>query len=100
MGFEPTIPAFERMKSVHTLDRAATAIGCSPIFTTNFISAILIHSRSLKDDRNSIECLLNSLRQSSCVFVSVGMHKFENLLFWNLDEVCSNIKVLAEMEQK
>jgi hypothetical protein len=26
MGFEPTIPAFERAKTVHALDRAATAI--------------------------------------------------------------------------
>jgi hypothetical protein len=27
MGFEPTIPAFERAKTVHALDRAATVIG-------------------------------------------------------------------------
>jgi hypothetical protein len=26
VGFEPTIPAFERAKKVHTLDRAATVI--------------------------------------------------------------------------
>jgi hypothetical protein len=26
-GFEPTIPAFERAKTVHDLDRAATVIG-------------------------------------------------------------------------
>jgi hypothetical protein len=26
-GFEPTIPAFERAKTVHALDRAATVIG-------------------------------------------------------------------------
>jgi hypothetical protein len=26
-GFEPTIPAFERVKTVHALDRAATVIG-------------------------------------------------------------------------
>jgi hypothetical protein len=28
VGFEPTIPAFERAKTVHALDRAATVIGC------------------------------------------------------------------------
>jgi hypothetical protein len=28
VGFEPTIPAFERAKIVHVLDRAATVIGC------------------------------------------------------------------------
>jgi shikimate 5-dehydrogenase len=27
MGFEATIPAFERAKTVHALDRAATLIG-------------------------------------------------------------------------
>jgi hypothetical protein len=27
MGFEPTIPVFERAKTVHTLHRAATVIG-------------------------------------------------------------------------
>jgi hypothetical protein len=27
MGFEPTIPALERAKTVHVLDRAATVIG-------------------------------------------------------------------------
>jgi hypothetical protein len=27
VGFEPTIPEFERAKTVHALDRAATVIG-------------------------------------------------------------------------
>jgi hypothetical protein len=27
MGFEPTIPAFERVKTVHVFDNAATVIG-------------------------------------------------------------------------
>jgi hypothetical protein len=27
VGFEPTISAFERVKTVHNLDRAATVIG-------------------------------------------------------------------------
>jgi hypothetical protein len=29
VGFEPTIPAFERLKTVHALDRAATVISFS-----------------------------------------------------------------------
>jgi hypothetical protein len=29
VGFEPTIPAFERAKTFHALDRAATVIGYS-----------------------------------------------------------------------
>jgi hypothetical protein len=31
VGFEPTIPAFERAKTVHALDRAATVIGCDDV---------------------------------------------------------------------
>jgi hypothetical protein len=35
VGFEPTIPVFERTKTVHALDRAATVIGsgvkCGPL---------------------------------------------------------------------
>jgi hypothetical protein len=27
VGFEPTIPAFERVKTVHVFDRSATVIG-------------------------------------------------------------------------
>jgi hypothetical protein len=34
VGFEPTIPVFERAKAVHALDRAATVIG-------NFIFTLL-----------------------------------------------------------
>jgi hypothetical protein len=30
--FEPTIRVFERAKTVHTLDRAATVIGFKPTF--------------------------------------------------------------------
>jgi hypothetical protein len=32
VGFEPTIPVFERAKTVHVLDLAATAIGI--LYTT------------------------------------------------------------------
>jgi hypothetical protein len=42
LGFEPTIPVFERAKTVHALDRAATVIG-KYMRVTNF-------SFSLKHD--------------------------------------------------
>jgi hypothetical protein len=39
VGFEPTIPAFERAKTVHVLDRAAAVIGnesfCLPLVNMN-----------------------------------------------------------------
>jgi hypothetical protein len=31
VGFEPTIPVFERAKTVHALDRAATVIGITDL---------------------------------------------------------------------
>jgi hypothetical protein len=33
VGFEPTIPEFERMKTVHALDRVATVIGSSSMYS-------------------------------------------------------------------
>jgi hypothetical protein len=32
VGFEPTIPAFERAKTVHALDRATTVIGLPSVY--------------------------------------------------------------------
>jgi hypothetical protein len=32
VGFELTIPGFERAKRVHALDRAVTVVGCQPLF--------------------------------------------------------------------
>jgi hypothetical protein len=37
VGFEPTIPAFERAKTFHALDRVATVIG-EPHLTINQLS--------------------------------------------------------------
>jgi hypothetical protein len=38
VGLEPTIPAFERAKTVHALDRAATVIGDkSHAYKNNFV---------------------------------------------------------------
>jgi hypothetical protein len=37
VGFESTIPVFERTKTVHTLDCAATVIGSLSIYLNNTI---------------------------------------------------------------
>jgi hypothetical protein len=42
MGFEPTIPAFERAKMVHALDRAATVIGGSFVDPLSYLVAKLV----------------------------------------------------------
>jgi hypothetical protein len=41
VGIEPTIPAFEQMKTVHALDRAATVIGRNYIAISNYSIALL-----------------------------------------------------------
>jgi hypothetical protein len=49
--FEPTIPASERAKTVHALDRSATVTGCVVLYTKfNLISwyfgdATRVHAR-------------------------------------------------------
>jgi hypothetical protein len=37
MGFELTIPVFERAKTVHVLDRSATVIGIYPYIPPKFL---------------------------------------------------------------
>jgi hypothetical protein len=44
VGFEPTIPAFERAKTVHGLDRAATVAGKTQYCNPKTVSLIVIHS--------------------------------------------------------
>jgi hypothetical protein len=51
VGFEPKIPVFERAKTVHALDRAATVIGYTVILHKFYI---LIYPPFL---RNSVVCL-------------------------------------------
>jgi hypothetical protein len=41
VGFEPTIPAFERAKTLHALDLAATVIG--NIFNTYYLFTLNKH---------------------------------------------------------
>jgi hypothetical protein len=36
VGFKPTIPVFERAKTVHAFDSTATVIGVRNIYCTNF----------------------------------------------------------------
>jgi hypothetical protein len=47
VGFEPTIPVFKWVKTVHVLDRAATVINCNELYGTYFSNtAILEFSQS------------------------------------------------------
>jgi hypothetical protein len=66
--FEPTIPVFERAKTIHALDRAATVIGrvmslCDEllrrILMVEIVAFLNIQSRNLLErNRKSIEALI------------------------------------------
>jgi hypothetical protein len=47
VGFEPTIPAFERAKTVHVLHCAATVIGHTAIYLPLFSGNILATGNKL-----------------------------------------------------
>jgi hypothetical protein len=49
VGFEPTIPAFKRAKTVHALDRAAIVIGWVCMQITS-ITSLGIQSAMLKEE--------------------------------------------------
>jgi hypothetical protein len=49
VGFEPTIPVFDRAKTVHALDRAATVIGYYVFIYSLFNNSVSI-SESLSTD--------------------------------------------------
>jgi hypothetical protein len=42
VGFEPTIPVFERAKTVHALDRAVTVIGSEVCFSEIIVGNTLL----------------------------------------------------------
>jgi hypothetical protein len=42
VGFEPTIPAFERVKTVYALDPAATVIGDSTVTGLKYVRGCVI----------------------------------------------------------
>jgi hypothetical protein len=71
MGFEPTIPVFERVKTVHALDVTATLIGITS-FCTSLSRAKRIGYEP--DDRGRIpgRNMRSSLRHS--VVPSLGDH--------------------------
>jgi hypothetical protein len=62
VGFEPKIPAFERAKRVHALDRAATVIG--------FLKDYEIYILEVGDDGTIILNWLEYLRQDEKLVVS------------------------------
>jgi hypothetical protein len=46
MGFVPTIPMFERAKTCHALDHAATVIGSSESNQLPYCNAVLLPCRT------------------------------------------------------
>jgi hypothetical protein len=44
LGFEPTIPVFERAKTVHALDRAVTVIGGVDVQIHIFLTTAVVRN--------------------------------------------------------
>jgi hypothetical protein len=57
VGFEPTIPAFEREKIVHALDREATVIGFSTNIQITFPAETQVAERQQMEKQVSVEKL-------------------------------------------
>jgi hypothetical protein len=49
VGFEPTIPVFERAKTVHALDSAATVIGIHGLYSSLNIVSVVISKRATQN---------------------------------------------------
>jgi hypothetical protein len=47
MGFEPTIPASERAKAVHSSERSATVTGCIKIALSGPQAEFFLHNHKL-----------------------------------------------------
>jgi hypothetical protein len=75
MGFEPTIPEFERTKAVHTLDLAATVMGRS--------TRSILHI--MWDPMDWVEYTMEAYR----IFVSNSCHMFIVFLctYFNLFQI-------------
>jgi hypothetical protein len=63
VGFEPTIPVFERAQTVHTLDRAATLIGQSLVYAHYFRR---LHTEPISQVRSYHEVLVLMYLQIEC----------------------------------
>jgi hypothetical protein len=57
VGFEPTIPVFERAKTVHALDRAATVIGYASPYTETLFPDILTQCWSFSARDHDLTCV-------------------------------------------
>jgi hypothetical protein len=44
--FEPTVPGFERAKTVHALDRTATVIGIIEAYYTEIVGSVSSEARN------------------------------------------------------
>jgi hypothetical protein len=63
VGFEPTIPAFERGKKVHVLDRAAAMIGTTTTTTTTT-------TNNNNNNNNNLRALQSMMNLGLCFIVS------------------------------
>jgi hypothetical protein len=76
VGFEPTIPASERAKTVHALDRSHTVTGIAYILVVSLKFVVMVNMY-IKSDRNAGYC--------TWYFIKDSLHPDKAKLFvaWN-----------------
>jgi hypothetical protein len=75
VGFEPTIPVFERAETVHVLDRAATVNGDFPTRTAKNLFLILL----TKNDHNVFQKYYMYIRSTVSDLIMA-----KNSIFWDI----------------
>jgi hypothetical protein len=72
MRFEPTIPAFERAKTFHALDRAATANG--------LLHGCAVKNLTVRATKEGNRVVLNILLSHSYFIITAILHSAQNLV--------------------
>jgi hypothetical protein len=91
VGFEPMIPAFERAKTVHALDRAATVIGPTLYYPpkSNYFRPHASQSFNLSTFWNQCSQIapLNKRRINMEIFIDIQAYWSHKFLLWDAEAV-------------
>jgi hypothetical protein len=93
VGFEPTIPASERAKTVHALDRPATVIGFNALHGVISQKIVLFITTAVRTSNPTYEDILQQVERISYQVVFRMSHEFyADLNFGNAADMRTQIK--------
>jgi hypothetical protein len=92
MGFEPTIPAFERATTLYALDRAATVIGVDRATISNII---LVHNMKFQCNISFVRQTGDSCAHTPGPIVTSSTEEIQNTGFKQLFELknCNRLQI-------